>query len=381
MLKILHIIPSLRKGGAERLVLNICSELQNRNGVKVKLLVLHPENEYEFLSKNVDVEFCNSTVVPSISGRSSVDISDFEKIIEDFKPDIIHSHLFESEIVSHWHIYKDVKYITHCHSNMKQFRRFNYKTILNKKLLTNYYEKKRLIIQYKKCDNIFIAISKDTENYIKKSLPRQLKKNVLLLNNAINYDKFKYTKEDVYFSGIRIINLITIGSLIELKNHLFLVDVMNILNKKGIGKYNLTIIGEGPMRSAIENKIIEQQIQSKVSLKGLINNVEDYLKKADLYIYSCTKEGFGLTLIEAMAAGLPVICLDGKGNRDIIEQGNNGFMIFEQNPELFAQKIIEVMENRQLYFEMSRYASEFAKKYNIRAYVDKLLDIYRNEDL
>jgi glycosyltransferase involved in cell wall biosynthesis len=379
-MRILHIIPSLQKGGAERLVLNICNELQKREGVTVKLIVLHPENEYEFLSTNIDVELCSSEVVPSISGKNNVDISDFEKIISDFKPQIIHSHLFEAEIISRWHIFKGVKYFTHCHDKMKQFLSFNFKTVLNKELLTNYYEKKRLIKQYEKCDNKFIAISKDTENYIKKSLSGKLEKNVFLLNNAIDYDRFNFTKKDVILSGIGTINLITIGSLTELKNHLFLIDVVKALNETGIGKFNLAIIGEGLMRPAIENKISGLQLQDSVRLIGLTDKVEDFLKKADLYIYSCIKEGFGLTLIEAMASGLPVICLDGIGNRDIIEQGKNGFMIFEQNPELFAQKIMELIKDKQLYTEMSLYANDYAKKFDIKGYVDKLLEIYRIGD-
>jgi len=78
-----------------------------------------------------------------------------------------------------------------------------------------------------------------------------------------------------------------------------------------------------------------------------------------------------------MAAGLPVVTLDGKGNRDIIEQGKNGFMIYKQSAELFADKIIELIKNKELYQSMSAYAVEFAKKYDIKEYVDKLIDLYK----
>jgi len=77
-----------------------------------------------------------------------------------------------------------------------------------------------------------------------------------------------------------------------------------------------------------------------------------------------------------MAAGLPVVCLDGKGNRDIIEQGKNGCMIFEQNPTLFAEKIIEICQDKEMYTSMSTYAVNFAKQYDIVPYVDRLLELY-----
>jgi glycosyltransferase involved in cell wall biosynthesis len=375
-MNILHIIPSLRKGGAERLVLDIYNELQKRPDVMIRLVVLHPENEYEFLSKNIDIVFCKSKVSPSISGKAFVDIADFETIIADFKPDIIHSHLFEAEIISRWIVRSDIKYFTHCHNNMGQFRRLASYSLFSKELLTNYYEKRLLVTQYLKCNNKFIAISKDTESFFKQALPKKLSQNVILLNNAIDFNRFKHTIHLLKTKENHSINLITVGSLIEIKNHLFLLEVISLLNKRSKLKFNLTIIGEGVFRENIEKKIIENQLENIVTLLGKIDNVEDFLQKADLYVFSCIKEGFGLTLIEAMASGLPVICLDGKGNRDIIEDGKNGFMIYKNNPELFANKIIELVNNPELYQSMSKYAVEFAKKYDIKEYVDRLLKIY-----
>ena len=376
MLKILHIIPSLRKGGAERLVLNICNELQKREDIQVKLVVLHPENEYEFLSNNIDIELCNSTVMPSISGRHKVNITDFLKIVNDYEPHIIHSHLFEAEMVSRWEILSDIKYFTHCHDNMVQFRGFDIKTMLKKRLLSNYYEKNLIIEKYTLCNNKFIVISKNTEVYFKENLPKNLKKKVVLLNNAIDFNHFVKKEERIQLQVKKIVNLVTIGGLTKLKNQIFLLDVMKELNKRGVGKYRLTIIGDGLMRTAIENKISKNQLRDAVRLVGLTDKVEDFLKKSDLYVYACVKEGFGLTIIEAMASGLPVVCLDGGGNRDIIEEGKNGFMIQEQNAEKFADKIIQLTESQELYQSMSSYAREYAKKYDIKEYVGKLIELY-----
>lgn len=372
-MKILHIIPSLRKGGAERLVLNICNELQKRDGVEVKLLVLHPENEYEFISKNIDVKLCSSIVVPSISRKNFADISDFEKIISEFNPQIIHSHLFEAEIVSRWHIINGIKYFTHCHDSMKQFRNFNYKTLLNKELLTNYYEKKRLLKQYVKCDNRFIAISNSTAEYFKKNLPKYLSSNIFKLNNAIDFGLF--FKTGISTKDLNQINLITTGSLIDKKNHIFLIEVVKILHEK---KYKITleILGDGNNRKILEERINKYNLKEIVFLRGNVQKVEEYLQKSYIYVHAATHEPFGLVLLEAMASGLPVVCLDGKGNRDIIEQGKNGFMIFEQSPELFAQKITELITNKQLYSEMSLYANEYAKKFDIKEYVDNLIELY-----
>jgi glycosyltransferase involved in cell wall biosynthesis len=109
--------------------------------------------------------------------------------------------------------------------------------------------------------------------------------------------------------------------------------------------------------------------------------VENYLFDCDLYVHSAIYEAFGLVLIEAMAAGLPVVCLDGKGNRAIMEDGKNGFIVYEQNAEMFAGKILELVNTPGLYPAMSIYAKEYAKKYDIKEYVDKLVAFYKENML
>ena len=78
-----------------------------------------------------------------------------------------------------------------------------------------------------------------------------------------------------------------------------------------------------------------------------------------------------------MAAGLPVVTLDGGGNRDLMINGENGYLIEEQDPEKFAQKIISLVENKDKYTEISNYCKEYAKKYDIKEYVKKLLVLYK----
>ena len=77
-----------------------------------------------------------------------------------------------------------------------------------------------------------------------------------------------------------------------------------------------------------------------------------------------------------MASGLPVITLDGKGNRDLIEEGKNGHMIHQQDSIKFAEKIIELSKDKKKYFEMSTFCKEYAKQYDIKEYVNKLLLLY-----
>jgi glycosyltransferase involved in cell wall biosynthesis len=78
-----------------------------------------------------------------------------------------------------------------------------------------------------------------------------------------------------------------------------------------------------------------------------------------------------------MASGLPVVTLDGGGNRMLIEQGKNGFLVEDNSIKTFSDSIIELVQNKALYHHISNNATEFALQFDINHYIDKLIDIYQ----
>lgn len=370
MLRILHIIPRLNKGGAERLCLDICNQLQKHIDVQVRLITFSDENNYPFLTENIDWQVVPASVQLSIFHKNVLNIDALQNAIEDFAPDVIHTHLFEAEIVSRSCNYPQAKWFSHCHDNMKQFRNFGLRTLFNKELLTNYYEKRYLFSCYKaNGGTTFVAISHDTELYFRKTAKHF---DVQLLPNAVDYDKFKGNGNHQQGTKLRLVN---VGSLNKNKNQIFLLEVSRILRKKGVD-FEMKIVGGGRDYAFLEQNIEEYQLKNFVSLCGNVDNVEDYLHDSDIYVHSSLSEALGLTIIEAMASGLPVVTLDGRGNRDLIVQGKNGYMVYEQNAEQFADRILEIWNDKQKYNEMSAFAQEFAKKYDIKEYVDRLLELY-----
>lgn len=371
--KILHIIPSLAKGGAERLIINICEELSLRENVEVKLIVLSKINEYKTIIDRVVPEIVNSKVTLSVFGNNIIDVDEFERIVNEFKPDIIHSHLFESEILSRIKIFEGVKYFSHVHSNIPQLVKFSINTLYNKKLLTNYFERRLILKQYKKCNNSFISISEDTDRYIRNNLPEEFNKRIHHINNAIDYNKFK--------GEVRVldeeIRLVSVGSLVKKKNQIFLVDVVKALKDKGC-EVILNILGDGPEKINIQERIQELGLEENVFLRGKVDDVKECLLKSNLYLHSAFSEPFGLVIIEAMATGLPCVCLDGKGNRNLIKEGKNGYLIEYPDSSLFSNKILEIISDKQKYSKMSEYCIEFTKGYDIKSYVDTLLKLYRD---
>lgn len=369
-MRILHILPYLRKGGAQRLALDICLELQKRGNV-VRIISFVDENDFRFLTNNLDVQIIPASVQLSVFHKNVLNVDALQKAIEDFAPDVIHTHLFEAEIVSRSCYYPKAKWFSHCHDNMRQFRNFDIKTMFNKQLLTNFFEKRYLFSRYKaNGGNTFIAISHDTERYFRETTRHY---NVQLLPNAIDYEKFHCDNSRQPSTKLRLVN---VGSLNTNKNQMFLINVAKILDDKGVD-FDLKLVGGGQDYEMLKQSVETLGLQNNVSLCGNVDNVEDYLHESDVYVHSSLSEALGLTIIEAMAAGLPVVTLDGHGNRDLIVQGKNGYMLYEQNAEQFVDHILEIWNDKQKCQEMSNFAQNFARQYDIKPYVDRLLELYK----
>jgi len=373
-MKVAHVIRSLLKSGAERICIDICNELHKNSTVEVLLIVLDEINEFQDMTKDLNIVYCQSKVRPSILGKSYIDTSEYEKIILDFKPDIIHSHLFWAEILTREVIYPEVTYLTHCHSNIREFQNFSFKSLFNKTKLTQFYEKYWLMPKYKICRNNFLVISNDSREYFQKVLPKPIQ-NIKLLHNAINYELFK-RKGPFKPIDSKKIKLINVGSFTKNKNQAFLIKVVSYLVKKEIN-VELIFLGKGPEMKNVKNLSVYKELESRIQFKGTVDNVQDYLNDSDIYVHSAIHESFGLVLLEAMAARLPVISIDGKGNRDVVLNGKNGYLINDQNVEEFGEKIISLVNDRELHKNLSSNAFHFAEKFDISNYCEKLIEIYK----
>jgi glycosyltransferase involved in cell wall biosynthesis len=376
-MKILHIIPNLKKGGAERIVIDIVRNLSQKNENTVKLVLFDDKIEYEVDDIKKLIEIVPSKVELSITKKHQISILELQNTIELFQPDSIHSHLFEAEIVSRSCTFPKAKWFTHSHDRMKSLNDLSLFTIKSKRDLTNYFEKRYLLKCYRKNGgNNFIAISEDILYFLKSVLPNHMQ-SIQLLQNAIDLKRFEKPMD---FNKVRdnaVFNMVSIGRLDKNKNHQFLIDVVLDLKNRKI-PVDLTIVGEGNQRSALQEKISRLDLSNQISLVGSQEKVEAFLWNADLYIHSAITEGFGLTLIEAMACGLPVVCTDGRGNRDLIHEGENGFMVGERDPKLLADKIELLLKNDNLRLEMGEKARKFAQGFGMEKYVESLLLLYKN---
>lgn len=373
-MRILHVIPSLERGGAERLCIDICNGLQ-KIGHEVKLVIFRGENHYEELTQELDVIVIPSSYASSFSRKSILKIKELQSFVDSFNPHIIHTHLYESDLIAfQLKTSSKTAYFSHIHSNRDEFITGFKKGL--KKLIVHKFEKIKYLELIRDKKVYFIAISKDCLNFTQKELKISSKK-ILLLPNCIDFKLFKNDTNKSTTELAPTLRLINIGRFVPKKDQAFLIDVCILLMEKKIN-FQLDFLGNGALLKQVKKYAAKSGVDHLVNFLGQVKHPEKHLKMADIYVHAATSEPFGLVLIEAMASGLPVITTDGGGNRDIIINGYNGFMIPERDPKAFLKKIIE-LRKADLYHSISQNAQDFAGKFDVEIYCEKLTSIYHSE--
>lgn len=119
---------------------------------------------------------------------------------------------------------------------------------------------------------------------------------------------------------------------------------------KRYGNIKFIIKGTGPLENHLKSLTRELDVSRCVRFAGLVPHYEvaQYLNAADIYVSTCYIDSTSVSLLEAMACGLPPIVTDIPGNREWIENGVNGFLFPSKNPKVLAEKIVELIENEPL---------------------------------
>lgn len=372
-LRVLYLITDLGKGGAERFLIDLATALRARDDVEFVIGSLYGEDRYGALTDDLPVEQLD---FQTFSPKGPNSNPAFRDLLERFRPHVVHTHRFLAEFLSSYYVSSDIAYICHGHDNMVQLDRPSWRTFSNRTALTNFVERRHLIrSKYDKVPTAFIANSTHTLDYYQRVLPRHMRRDVVLIPYGFNYDHFFNSMVRPPGDAERL-GILNVGSFQDKKNQAFVVDIAHELVQRGLD-FEVHLIGDGANRPAVETSVRRAGLKEHVLLHGNVDDVERWMWDSHVYLHTAWYEPFGLVLLEAMAAGLPCVTLDGKGNRDLIEDGRNGFLLTDEDASVFADRIVELATDRERYREISAYAQGFAKRYDIVAAADRLVDFYR----
>ena len=170
--------------------------------------------------------------------------------------------------------------------------------------------------------------------------------------------------------------LLTAGRLVSLKRFDLLIKMLSQLPEN----YNLAIIGEGPQKEYLQNLITDYGLRERIIFLGSVeeNNVFEYMKSSDCFLLNSITEGLSHVLIEAQFAGLPSVATDVGGNREIIENGFNGFLVKADKYEDFKESILKICEDASLKQEMKENCISKSSNFSWDDYLKNLLSLFES---
>ena len=210
---------------------------------------------------------------------------------------------------------------------------------------------------------------------------------IQVIRNGVNSDKIKLlSRDDSLFEWYKesLPIIITIGRLHPSKNHSCLIKAFSIVTNKFESR--LVIIGEGPLRQKLEGLAKDLGVAELTLFAGYQENPYKFLARSSLFVLSSRWEGSPNVLLEAIVCGVPVISTDiDFGPREIIDHGETGFLVPNDDPETLAEQIQYVLENRNelvikeiINNARKKIESEFKLDVMVKKYQEYFVDVYNS---
>ena len=201
-----------------------------------------------------------------------------------------------------------------------------------------------------------------------------------VIYNGVDFKESELTREEARRKiGIPGNIIISSGRLVPWKGFKMLVKIMPELLK--ISQFfRLVIIGDGPDKKQLESMVKNMGLERKVYIVGKKSREEMavYFAAADMFVLNSGYEGFSHQILEAMAAGVPVIASAVGGNREVIEQGRNGFLIKYNDEFNLIEAIKGMHQSLELRDEFAAEGRETIVKYSVEKMIEQTFALLEN---
>lgn len=171
----------------------------------------------------------------------------------------------------------------------------------------------------------------------------------------------------------------TVSRLEKEKNISFLIEALKVFKDRNDSNFKFLVIGEGTQKDMLRDRVEVLGLEDQVELLGSIPNerITSYYNACDLFLFASTTETQGIVVLEAMAAGLPVIAVNASGVRDVVMNGVNGYMT-EEDVDQWADRLEAICKNPHINESMKINAKAQALKYRETDIAKLALKYYQN---
>ena len=313
--KIIHFIYNLGRGGAETMMVRVIKDIDDYEHVIVTLFSLNKFGEELQCDKLICLNLHSLIDLPFA-------IYKFRKIIKQQRPDIVHTHLFWPTFIARAAVPKKYPLITTIHAFIASSVEYKHWYICFLDKLSYHFRK-----------SIIVVVAKGAlEEYFSFLKLKPYKSYVLY--TFVDLKRFNMSKMKPRDPS-PIFRVITIGALRLQKNQLFLINSFSKLKNYHI---ELHIYGVGDLEQQLQKRIDETG--ARVVLKGEALNLEQIIPAYDLYVMASSFEGFSLSVLEAMAMGMPLLLSDIPSFREQCE-GIAEFFSIDDDYD-FIQKLVKL---------------------------------------
>lgn len=168
------------------------------------------------------------------------------------------------------------------------------------------------------------------------------------------------------------------GRIAKEKNIVFLLEVVERMIRKGLSFY-LILVGNGPFFEELSEIVRKKRLSENVIFAGEMKREElaSYYRSADCFTFASTTETQGLVVLEALAAGLPVIAVAQKGVKSSLSEGEGSFLTEHPNVDFFVEKALLLMKDPELRQQMRGKGMEYVQKHwSIDVFAQHVSDLY-----
>lgn len=337
-------INALTHGGAERVMINLASKFVANGDVIILVTTYQGEQEYAFSDNIYRKVLSPKKNEPSYIGKLKQQYCILKKLrnlIKSEKPDVIISFLPKSNcrsIIAGMGL--NVKKIVSVRNDPKhEYPNSIYRFIA--KML------------YLFADGVVFQ----TED-AKKFFPNKIQKKSRIIMNQVDTRFF-----DNQFEGKRH-DIVAVGRLEEQKNFELLIRAF--IEIAQYTKDNLYIYGEGNLREKLQKIIDDAELNNRIYLPGITEDVAETIKHAKMFVLSSDYEGMPNALLEALALGLPCVATDCPcgGPKTLIEHGVNGLLVPVNNPHELNAAMQKLLDDEQYAQQIGQEAALRAKQYS-----------------
>ncbi|NLN32164.1 MAG: glycosyltransferase family 4 protein [Flavobacteriaceae bacterium] len=239
----------------------------------------------------------------------------------------------------------------HFNFDISPFRIFNQKKSL--KNFRNFLQIKSLKKKVDRFDKLVVLTEEDAVVW------RKYFQNIHVITNPITINS-----EHINASLKSKVTL-AVGRLTQQKGFDYLIDAWKTVHENQ-PDWKLQIYGEGELQDALNRQIQKNGLEDVVEIKDPVKNIEQVYEQSSLFVLSSRFEGFVLSLLEAMSCALPVVSFDCKyGPTQLIQYGENGFLVPLGNTKILAEKILEVLKDEDLRNSMGKSAKKTSENYSV----------------